>query len=59
MTIGSWEHSYSDGENPDFITLVKCRDEVSEKLNIPKYEIPMSMGMSADYEQGVSASIRL
>lgn len=54
MTIGAYEHSYGPGENPDFISLINCRQKVSEKLSIPIEEMELSMGMSADFEHAVS-----
>jgi len=55
MTIGSFNHDYSTGPNPDFHCLIECRKEVSESLNIPIDELQLSMGMSADYEQAILA----
>eukprot|EP01080_Neovahlkampfia_damariscottae_P012636 gene12636-6540_t len=54
MTIGSVQNSKSESDlNPDFQKLCDCRDELSEKLNLPKEDIELSMGMSSDYQQAI------
>eukprot|EP00118_Oscarella_pearsei_P010712 m.67441 g.67441 ORF g.67441 m.67441 type:complete len:243 (+) comp35444_c0_seq2:48-776(+) len=55
MTIGMCGHDYSQGPNPDFETLVSCRASVSEKLKIHLDDIELSMGMSGDYEEAITA----
>ena len=37
-----------------FQSLIKCRDDVSEKCGLPKESIELSMGMSGDFEHAVS-----
>ncbi|KAJ2495181.1 hypothetical protein GGI11_008518 [Coemansia sp. RSA 2049] len=49
MTIGSVEGS-SRRPNPDFLALVKLRDELEAKLGI---ELELSMGMSDDFEHAL------
>ncbi|PVU90954.1 hypothetical protein BB561_004642 [Smittium simulii] len=49
MTIGSVENS-GTVPNPDFLKIVKLRNECQEKLNIP---LEISMGMSDDFEHAL------
>ncbi|CAG2191392.1 PROSC [Mytilus edulis] len=53
MTIGSFDHSLADGVNPDFVKLLKCRDDVCRRCNLKVEDIELSMGMSHDYEHAV------
>ncbi|PIK62555.1 putative proline synthase co-transcribed bacterial-like protein isoform X1 [Apostichopus japonicus] len=53
MTIGSFNHDLSQGPNPDFQKLLKCRAEVCEKLSIPIDSVELSMGMSGDFEHAI------
>lgn len=53
MTIGAFDHSIADGENPDFIKLIECRKEVCKKLNLSLDDVELSMGMSNDYEHAI------
>lgn len=55
MTIGSFDHDYSSGPNPDFIKLVQCRDQVSKDLDLSTDKLQLSMGMSGDYEHAILA----
>lgn len=55
MTIGKPEHDYLCGPNPDFECLIKCRESISEHLNIPVNELDLSMGMSADFKEAIIA----
>jgi len=55
MTIGSFSHDYSKGPNPDFQCLIKCREEVCEKLTLNIEDLQLSMGMSNDYKQAILA----
>lgn len=59
MTIGSHGYDYSKGPNPDFITLIKCRDEVCAKFNLAIGDVELSMGMSNDYHIAVSIEFLL
>ena len=36
-------------------TLARCRDEVCEALNLKHEDVELSMGMSGDFEEAVSA----
>ncbi|XP_075986501.1 pyridoxal phosphate homeostasis protein [Anticarsia gemmatalis] len=53
MTIGEYDYDMSRGPNPDFISLVKIRQEVCEKLNLDINNVELSMGMSTDYEHAI------
>lgn len=53
MTIGMASYDADAGPNPDFVSLVKCRDEVCEKLGLNSSDVELSMGMSADYVQAI------
>lgn len=53
MTIGEYGYDISKGPNPDFLTLKKCREDVSKNLNMDWKDIELSMGMSNDYEHAV------
>lgn len=55
MTIGSPDHDYTLGPNPDFEALVKTREELCSQLGMDVGTVELSMGMSADYEQAVAA----
>lgn len=54
MTIGQYDYDTTKGPNPDFLTLVKCRQEVCENLKLDINEVELSMGMSTDFEHAVS-----
>lgn len=54
MTIGQYGYDATQGPNPDFVMLAKCRQEVCEKLNIDVENVELSMGMSTDFEHAVS-----
>ncbi|XP_019865232.2 pyridoxal phosphate homeostasis protein-like [Aethina tumida] len=53
MTIGKYGYDPKDGPNPDFITLLKCRDNLCKTLSLDWKNINLSMGMSSDYEQAI------
>ncbi|CAH6787182.1 pyridoxal phosphate homeostasis protein [Phodopus roborovskii] len=53
MTIGSFGHDLSQGPNPDFQMLLRLRQELCEKLNIPVDQVELSMGMSADFQHAI------
>jgi len=56
MTIGSWEASHDHSKvNPDFVTLVKSRNRLSQKLGIEPDRLQLSMGMSKDFVQAIEA----
>lgn len=59
MTIGSWEASHAEGENPDFLRLKEAR-RVMEEAGWEGLEL--SMGMSADFCEAIkegSSSVRV
>ena len=55
MTIGKMAHDYDLGPNPDFEVLVGTREELCARLGLEAGSVELSMGMSADYEQAVTA----
>lgn len=57
MTIGKYGYNPEDGPNPDFLTLIKCREDVCKSLGLDWKKFHLSMGMSTDYEQAVSVLI--
>lgn len=66
MTIGALAHSVKrepdQGPNPDFLTLLDCRQKISKEFDIPLNEIELSMGMSNDFEEAIkmgSTNIRV
>ncbi|XP_030759221.1 pyridoxal phosphate homeostasis protein-like [Sitophilus oryzae] len=54
MTIGMFGYDLSNGPNPDFICLKKCRDEVCEKFKLDCKDLNLSMGMSNDFEHAIA-----
>jgi len=59
MTIGDPD---ATPDQPDFKCLSQCKQNVSEKLNIPLDSIQLSMGMSHDFEPAIefgSTSVRV
>ena len=63
MTIGSVGHNVNEcGDNPDFLRLIKCREEVCKDLGLEIGSVELSMGMSHDYEHAIelgSSNVRL
>lgn len=59
MTIGAYGYDPSNGPNPDFLTLKKCQENVSNELGFDVNNIELSMGMSTDYEHAVSVIIKI
>lgn len=53
MTIGQYGYDVSQGPNPDFLSLAKCRQEVCEKLKLDVNNVELSMGMSTDFEHAI------
>ena len=53
MTIGAFDHDLTKGPNPDFQTLLKCRDDVCDALELNVENVELSMGMSGDFEHAV------
>lgn len=58
MTIGAIARSQAatgpDGENEDFVSLVRAREEIAEALKIPVTDLALSMGMSADFQAAIA-----
>lgn len=54
MTIGKYGYDVSQGPNPDFILLAKCKEDLCQELNLPASQVELSMGMSSDYEHAVN-----
>lgn len=54
MTIGQYGYDVSNGPNPDFLCLKKCRDDVCKELGLDSKNVELSMGMSTDYEHAVT-----
>lgn len=62
MTIGSFDHDLSQGPNPDFQNLLKCRQEVCRRFSLPIDSVELSMGMSGDFEHAIevgSTNVRI
>ncbi|KAJ1307281.1 hypothetical protein OPQ81_001391 [Rhizoctonia solani] len=64
MTIGSYEASVSDEENPDFQTLIRTKEILQASLRGDDQlretwgdgrNLALSMGMSADFEEAIKA----
>lgn len=55
MSIGARGHDYTAGPNPDFESLIKCRKEACEALDLIEEEMELSMGMSGDFEEAIEA----
>ncbi|KAK2182899.1 hypothetical protein NP493_331g05041 [Ridgeia piscesae] len=53
MTIGAFDHDLSQGPNPDFQCLLKCRAKVCEQLHLAADQVELSMGMSHDFEHAI------
>ncbi|KAL4711614.1 hypothetical protein ACJJTC_003631 [Scirpophaga incertulas] len=53
MTIGQYDYDVSKGPNPDFLSLIQCRQEVCENLNIDIKNVELSMGMSSDFMHAI------
>jgi len=68
MTIGALGNSVprdkpsEPDSNPDFLSLIQCRKEVSEALELDETGLELSMGMSNDFEEAIrmgSTNIRV
>lgn len=53
MTIGQYDYDITKGPNPDYLCLIKCRQEVCEKLNLDIKDVELSMGMSSDFAHAI------
>lgn len=58
MTIGRFGYDITNGPNPDFICLSKCREAICNELEINIKNVELSMGMSNDYEHAVGLQFR-
>jgi hypothetical protein len=54
MTIGAIDHDPNSGPNPDFQNLIKCKEDVCEKLSLDRDSVELSMGMSSDFEHAIA-----
>ncbi|BEJ17911.1 hypothetical protein CspHIS471_0701880 [Cutaneotrichosporon sp. HIS471] len=62
MTIGSWDASHAEGENPDFLRLCESRLNLARILGVEEGSLDLSMGMSADFAEAIragSSSVRV
>jgi hypothetical protein len=50
MTIGAFGYDWSQGDNPDFIELLKCHKHLSEHFG---QDLEISMGMSDDFGKAI------
>lgn len=55
MSIGARGHDYSSGPNPDFETLIQCRKDACQALDLKEEDMELSMGMSGDFEEAIEA----
>ncbi|GAB0087394.1 Pyridoxal phosphate homeostasis protein [Sergentomyia squamirostris] len=55
MTIGKFDHDYSQGPNEDFIVLMKCHENIIKELQLNPQDVHVSMGMSHDFEHAINA----
>ncbi|XP_025208992.1 pyridoxal phosphate homeostasis protein isoform X1 [Melanaphis sacchari] len=53
MTIGQYGYDCSQGPNPDFLTLIDCKRNVCDKLQLNPSKMELSMGMSDDFEHAI------
>lgn len=53
MTIGKFGHNLLEGPNPDFFTLIKCKEKVCQELDLSPKDVQLSMGMSEDFEHAI------
>ncbi|XP_022199490.2 pyridoxal phosphate homeostasis protein [Nilaparvata lugens] len=53
MTIGEFGYDYSKGPNPDFVSLVECREKLCTSLEMSRDSLELSMGMSDDFEYAI------
>ncbi|XP_022918486.2 pyridoxal phosphate homeostasis protein [Onthophagus taurus] len=53
MTIGQFGYDLSQGPNPDFLLLSKCKDDVCTNLGLEWKSVGLSMGMSDDFEHAI------
>jgi len=54
MTIGAFGFDYSNGPNPDFVSLLQVHRSICEANSLPPDSVLVSMGMSNDFDKAVS-----
>jgi len=59
MTIGALGNSVpreatQPGSNPDFLTLIQCRKDVAQELQVEESSLELSMGMSNDFLEAIA-----
>ncbi|ALC47546.1 CG1983 [Drosophila busckii] len=53
MTIGAFGFDYSNGPNPDFVSLLKVQRAICEANDLKPETVQVSMGMSNDYDKAI------
>ena len=57
-----FDNDLSNGPNPDFLCLRKCRDDLCKELGKDWKTVNLSMGMSNDFEHAIelgSSNVRV
>jgi len=54
MTIGAFGFDYSNGPNPDFVSLMQVHRSICEAHSLAPDSVLVSMGMSNDFDKAVS-----
>ncbi|KAH8334715.1 hypothetical protein KR074_008071 [Drosophila pseudoananassae] len=53
MTIGAYGFDYSNGPNPDFVSLMQVHRSICEAHSLAPDSVLVSMGMSNDYDRAI------
>ncbi|EDV93220.1 GH18384 [Drosophila grimshawi] len=53
MTIGAYGFDYSNGPNPDFVSLMAVHADICQANALPAEALQVSMGMSNDYDRAI------
>lgn len=53
MTIGAYGFDYSNGPNPDFVSLMQVHGNICQANDLPTDAVQVSMGMSNDFDKAV------
>ncbi|KAH8382276.1 hypothetical protein KR009_002670 [Drosophila setifemur] len=53
MTIGAFGFDYSNGPNPDFVSLMQVHRSICETHSLDPESVLVSMGMSNDYDKAI------
>jgi len=53
MTIGAFGFDYSNGPNPDFVSLMQVHRSICEAHSLAPDSVLVSMGMSNDFDKAV------